>query len=1076
MNDRCRRRSDECDRLRDELKAQAAELVTLQTRLKDSQLNLNEFQTNTLPTQYELTKTIHEKNLLVEQVKYLEEEVRKKTQDDRSFRAESSNKIHELEVALSQATTQAEDAARQLATVKDSHESQSEKIDLYLSQLKESERNAIEKQSAFLSELESLKRLVELYKRYFEDATAKVTELEQHEEVMRETNANVLKGLRDKVTQQLSEAENAATKQRAELENKVKDLEAQLAAAQEAANSRSVVAFVEGGPSVSASSSAHASNADSVLAIENFDGIGITELYDRVVRTEKDLYAERSKRREVELYMQQILKDVESKAPIIAAQRRDYHRVVESHTALTRRLDSLVAENLEIKQTLHSMRQHTQEAEEEAHILAEHNNDLSRQVQNLLKRSMGVEFGNDGSSSQAARVESDTPSGVISEYLVTFDTIEELQQRNAELLRVVRKLSRDQEQLSQQQAMITQHGEGEHEGMDVDTPTSSRALVPAQGHSGNANNQAALQAALEELGKMREARQRTEEMVSVLTQQRDMYRSMAEGDTSVYRVSSPAARSPGAGLFGAQTPAAGSSSSASNETAAAENLWHTAAVRELQSKLSQVEDDRRRIQERLTRFEEAEKLLNESLDKVRKEATAARLEAAQGASEARFQRERAERLETTLACTQQESASALQRRLEMERTLLEAGKEARGKEDRIAELYEQLRVSQDSQRRAEIEAEVARASETRLIAQIAEAREETRRHVSLVEHINRIESGLQSRVEAEKEALAAENESLKASYDTLRKQLDDRTLLDEQRAKVAEEEIRSIRSRLEQKTAEYASISEQLAREQITAHAAQERASLLERQLSLAQERVTHAQGSQIIESSMASDYTAKELALERAQAEISALREQVASTEVHAEQFRKISAVNEAALKDLRAKATAAQAAQEAEVAKMREELEAAQKDMHDNRTHSQGLLQEAEDAREQLRSFTAESAETVRKLEEALALLRQECDQLKAQGATVSGEIARYQDAARAAHQNYERELQLHATAERELSELRRQIEETKQALQHEQQRTAQLSADCIRKETQVIYRCLFSGHVLQISPENDKPRFPF
>ena len=51
----------------------------------------------------------------------------------------------------------------------------------------------------------------------------------------------------------------------------------------------------------------------------------------------------------------------------------------------------------------------------------------------------------------------------------------------------------------------------------------------------------------------------------------------------------------------------------------------------------------------------------------------------------------------------------------------------------------------------------------------------------------------------------------------------------------------------------------------------------------------------------MASDYTAKELTLESAQAEIVALREQVANTKVHAEQFRKISAVNESTLKDLR-------------------------------------------------------------------------------------------------------------------------------------------------------------------------------
>ena len=56
-----------------------------------------------------------------------------------------------------------------------------------------------------------------------------------------------------------------------------------------------------------------------------------------------------------------------------------------------------------------------------------------------------------------------------------------------------------------------------------------------------------------------------------------------------------------------------------------------------------------------------------------------------------------------------------------------------------------------------------------------------------------------------------------------------------------------------------------------------------------------------------------------------------------------------------------------------MHAELEAAQKDLHEDRGHSQGLLKGAEDAREQLRAFTTESAETVRKLNEAaLASLR--------------------------------------------------------------------------------------------------------
>lgn len=80
---------------------------------------------------------------------------------------------------------------------------QQEKIDFYMSKLHTAESSAVEKQGAFTSEIEGLKRLVDLYKRYFEEASAKVADLEQHEAVIRETNANVLKSLRDKISLQV---------------------------------------------------------------------------------------------------------------------------------------------------------------------------------------------------------------------------------------------------------------------------------------------------------------------------------------------------------------------------------------------------------------------------------------------------------------------------------------------------------------------------------------------------------------------------------------------------------------------------------------------------------------------------------------------------------------------------------------------------------------------------------------------------------------------------------------------------------------------------------------------------------
>ena len=181
----------------------------------------------------------------------------------------------------------------------------------------------------------------------------------------------------------------------------------------------------------------------------------------------------------------------------------------------------------------------------------------------------------------------------------------------------------------------------------------------------------------------------------------------------------------------------------------------------------------------------------------------------------------------------------------------------------------------------------------RLIVQLSDAREETKRHVTLVEQLHRIESGLQSRVEAEKEALVHDKSVLQSSFEALRKQLDERNLMDEQRSKVTEDELRLLRNRLEQKTAEVSSLSEQLGRDQVLTQASQDRCNLLEKQLNITQDRIAQMQGTQIIDSSIANDITVKELALEKALSEIEALKQQLTSSEVHADQFRKISVAN---------------------------------------------------------------------------------------------------------------------------------------------------------------------------------------
>ena len=79
----------------------------------------------------------------------------------------------------------------------------------------------------------------------------------------------------------------------------------------------------------------------------------------------------------------------------------------------------------------------------------------------------------------------------------------------------------------------------------------------------------------------------------------------------------------------------------------------------------------------------------------------------------------------------------------------------------------------------------------------------------------------------------------------------------------------------------------------------------------------------------------------------------------------------------------------------------------------------QDVEKMRDELRGVQREGAEKVRELE-GQVLSAQQAAQLHAQQfELLKGDVLKFQAAARAAHGSYERELQLHAKAERDLSD---------------------------------------------------------
>ena len=124
------------------------------------------------------------------------------------------------------------------------------------------------------------------------------------------------------------------------------------------------------------------------------------------------------------------------------------------------------------------------------------------------------------------------------------------------------------------------------------------------------------------------------------------------------------------------------------------NRVHQQQAQELQRRLLQTEEEKNRMVDRMQRLEEAEKLLNERLEKVTVESANLRIEFTQATSEARFQKERSERLEEGLKEAQREMGLGSQRRLDMERLLVSSQQDARGKDEQLLQASESLRTVQ----------------------------------------------------------------------------------------------------------------------------------------------------------------------------------------------------------------------------------------------------------------------------------------------------------------------------------------------------------------------------------------------
>ena len=176
-------------------------------------------------------------------------------------------------------------------------------------------------------------------------------------------------------------------------------------------------------------------------------GVTVTGIYSQMVGLGEELQAEKAETQRLNLYIEQILHEIEERAPLLKQQREDYEKAVAAVGGLTESLES-AREEVELRRSeAEEARRRLAGVERDRDRQAQQASDLGRQVTTLVRE---VEASRGGAKSSlmdtsSQPLDTSNVNSLIEGRLLTFRDVAELQERNIELVAVVRELSAQHE-------------------------------------------------------------------------------------------------------------------------------------------------------------------------------------------------------------------------------------------------------------------------------------------------------------------------------------------------------------------------------------------------------------------------------------------------------------------------------------------------------------------------------------------------------------------------------------------------------------------------------------------------------
>lgn len=978
------RRLTDVESLQMTVKEQAKQVVASQKQEMEAMQRVAELETQVDPLRHQAARLQKELDGSKQHTEWLEMQLTEKTKSIQTLRQSVAKQSHDLEDLKMRSAEEMASMKRQLENARLTSKKLESSLIYSKEQIKELQAANVHDEEHFQNELSAQRRLADLYKESAADASARVTELQGLCESLRTKLAEANEALSTENERTKQQVEHLFREQTEAYEKRIEELQIEV----NAANAK--IQEMEKKKIMSLQTASTIADLSSAAGEAHLAAHGLTpkQMYDHIVELEEALRETQGEKDKLQLYMDRIVKEVQEKAPVIMGLRLEHERAVASHTQMSERLESCMQSLAHSKKKEAQAWSEKETYEKKCSALAQSVDDLSRQVQHLLFRSQEQRL------SQSIT----TPGVVVSENLVVFKDVEELQVRNQQLLTVIRELTERIQKSKKPNDVI----------LDADLPSgpgNARIVISSDSDEEDSDATSSLDRRLvlakNELQELRAEREQERQMIAAIVKQRDMYRVLlAQADNKFLDDDTNVDTRDNTG-----------NAKNTHNRRSSFDATESRVVRETRADFDDYKKEKNANM----------KMLQESLDQSRADCSKAKLAQMQAEAEIKCIKERYEVSENRRQETENELVRLRAKLDQLTALILQHEQALANSEAKLETSTTKLQSLGIESAAVQQEVEYLRKHEAQMQQELSSLRLDNTNLLKLMDSTRRMETTREERDRRENEVLVQKVSSLEKKLQDLYEKAEAKEVVTGAKLVTLEQEKKVALIELEQTKIALTSTREQRVRLEEKNTALESTSNLLNKEVALIREQLRKGA------SAAAAERVAElEVQLRNAQREAQSLLAEKKALTDNITRYKTIADAHEKSLNELSAASETWKQTEELKFQQLKKEHDALNQELQAARSALKEHVAEGNKWREDMDRVESHHKAKLQEALEKEQMLQLQVESSQKEMAIVREEMERLKIDLSQAQENYERELQLHANEVAKAATSRKIMEE--------------------------------------------------